>query len=41
MTVGELEHGRGTPMTSSELTEWFQLYSIENSEREERLAMNA
>lgn len=35
MTVGELEHGRGTPMSSNEFTEWKLLYSIEASEREE------
>lgn len=32
MTVGELEHGRGTPMSSSELVEWKAFWKIKNDE---------
>lgn len=36
MTVGELENGRGTPMTSRELEYWKVLNEREARERERR-----
>ncbi len=32
MTVGELEHGRGTPMSSIEMTEWRAYYGVKAAE---------
>lgn len=36
MTVGELEHGRGTPMSSTELSEWKAYFQIVKSEWDSR-----
>lgn len=30
MTVGELEHGRGQPLSSYEFSEWKAFFAIEN-----------
>lgn len=34
MTVGELERGRGTPMSSAEFQEWRVYYQIKKSEHD-------
>jgi hypothetical protein len=36
MTVGEIQHGRGTPMSSEELQEWRVFFKIEAAEEKQK-----
>lgn len=41
MTVGELEHGRGTPMSSREFVEWGVYWKFRSAEQDMALGKHS